>query len=149
MSARKIQACAIGVIISCFLLSTPLMIAATPKTQTNPTATQDALVFTHIPTPGLYWNTHKIANFPVALFIRDRGGKLTEMGGSVTGPNISRVELWAEGYLMTTITTPPYNWSVKPGPHLRIFGQTQTLTAKVFLATGDIVLDNMTIYRLF
>ena len=138
-----------GVIISCLLLSTPLMMADTPLTQTTSTAAQDALVFTHIPAPGLYWNHHKIANFPVALFIRDRGGNLTEMGGSVTGTNISRVELWAEGYLMASYTTPPYSWTIKPGPHLRIFGQTPTLTAIVFLTTGDIVWDNMTIYRLF
>jgi hypothetical protein len=148
MSTNHIKACTIGVFISCLLLSTPLMMAGTPLTQTTPVATQDDLVFTHIPANGLYWNTHKIANFPVALFLRLRGGKLTDYGGSVTGTNISRVELYAEGYLMITYTSPPYSWST-PGMHVRILGATPTLTAKVYLTTGGVVWDNMTIYRLF
>lgn len=148
MSAKRIQMSTLGVLISCLLLSTPLMTAATPQAQTTPTAKLDSLVFTHIPANGLYWNTHKIANFPVAFYLRLRGGTLTDMGGSVTGPDISRVELYAEGYLMKTYTAPPYNWST-PGMHIRILGSTPTLTAKVYLTTGGIVWDNMTIYRLF
>ena len=137
---------------TCLLLSliilTPLALAIEPTTQTTPRPLANDLVFTHVPANGLYWNSHKLANFPSPLFLRLRGGKLNEYGGSVTGSNITKVELWAEGYLMMTFTTPPYSWST-PGMHVRILGATPTLTAKVYLKDGDIAFDNMTIYRIF
>ena len=136
----------------CFMLSltllAPAVLAVQPAPQVTPKATQNDVVFTHLPAPGLYWNNHKLANFPVALYLRLRFGKLTEYGGSVTGSNITKVELYAQGYLMITYTQPPYSWST-PGMHVRILGATPTLTAKVYLKSGDVLTDNMTIYRLF
>jgi len=148
MVAKKHLVSTAGSLMLCLLFLMPLVMANRPVTTTI-TATQNDIVFTHIPANGLYWNSKKIANFPVAYFLRDKGGVLTDMGGSVTGTNIDRVELWAEGQLMMSFTAPPYSWDIHPGPHLVMFSHTMPLTAIVYLTTGGTVWDNMTIYRLF
>ena len=114
------------------------------------TATQDSVVFTHIPANGLYWRGRIIAGFPVPVFLRcDMVGVISHIGCNVTGDNISQVEVLINNEFWFTMTSPPYSWGFSPGGYLNIFSHSPTYTTKAYMNDGQIFWDNLTVYRLF
>jgi hypothetical protein len=116
-------------------------------------STIDTVTFSHIPANGMYWNGRKIADYPVPLAIRAKGGFVAGVGCNVTGTNISRVEVWVSTwdgkYLDGNLTSPPFQWYIAPGPHISVFSHSPTYSTKVYMDDGQIIWDNLTIYRLF
>ena len=140
----------LGLLIVCLCLMTPLANAGTPSAnKAPPKVLQDSVVFTHIPADGLYWNTHKIANYSAPVFIRLRQGYVGSIGTSVTGKNIHQVYFYIDGSLMYGELWPPYSYIIDEAIPLPAFSNLSALTTKVYMNDGQIIWDNLTVYRLF
>jgi hypothetical protein len=136
----------VAVILLFFGLTT-LPSSSMPVIKDQPSKS-DSVIFRFSPAIGLYWNDHKIANYPIPLFLRLKGGNITRLKLEVIGDNISRVEYW-EGLYLQYIGGPPDSCLILSGVHLKPFSQLGYWTVKVFMDDGQIIWYYYTAYRWF
>jgi hypothetical protein len=112
----------------------------------------NAPTFEHTPGDGVYWNNHKIAEYPVPLFLHYyfRICAIIPITlGFEASEGLDRIEIYINELLQETIIGPgpAYSWAfnviVTPFHHSPTFG------IKLYHDGGEIISDNVTIYRLF
>jgi hypothetical protein len=119
------------------------------STQKKTKVMQDTPLIEHTPGDGLYWNERKIAEYPVPFFLHYYCKIKATFTIVMTGEGFfEKVEFYYNGVLQETITgAGPAVWScdviITPFHHSPTFG------IKAYLGGGEVISDNVTVYRLF
>lgn len=130
---------------------------AEKSVQKKTNSMQETPTIEHIHDDGLYWNHQKIAGYSVPLFMHYYFKIwaiipmiITIDAGGDPGQSIDRVEFYINGVLHETIVGPgpevswSYNVTITPFHHSTTIG-----IKVVCFDSGEVISDNVTIYRLF
>ena len=105
------------------------------------------------PDDGLYWNDHKIAEYPVPLFLHyyfKIWATIPIVITIETSGDLERIEIYINELLQETIygPGPVYSWSYDVT--ITPFHHSQTFGIKLFyFDSEEVISDNVTISRLF
>jgi hypothetical protein len=146
----KTKCLAVGIILLFIGANIAVMGNSTQKTTK---VMQDTPFIEHTPDDGLYWNDRKIAEYPVLFFLHYYFKFKATFPIIITvnsgGIGCDKVEIYFNGVLQETITGPgpvyvwPFEVTVTPFHHSLTGG------IKVYLISGEVLSDNVTVYRLF
>ncbi len=117
----------------------------------NTNGLHDNNTITHKPDDGLYWNDRKIAEYSVPFYLHYYFRLFAKFyptfifNDNVSG--ISYIEFYVDGVLIGNATCPPWTFTFKVT--VTPFHHSLTCGIKVYFYGGQILSDNVTIYRLF
>ncbi len=106
------------------------------------------------PSDGLYWNDHKIVDYPVPLFLHYYFKiwatiPITIFINASDAEGFERVEFYINDLLQFTMMGPGPQYGISYNVTIPPFHHSSTFGIKVYVNGGEVMSDNVTIYRLF
>jgi len=149
MSWKKNVAGFVGILVVCVFLLVPVAGSGAYSVQKGAIGQQDQIVFSAWPENGIYWNTHKIANYSVPYFLHYHFRPRIPVSISISGnlSYIDRVVLYINGAQQFISYEPPYQWKclLPVPPH----GHSLAIMIVAYTVDGGVYSCNQTVYRLF
>lgn len=142
---------AVGIILFSIWVSVPVV---APSVDMKHIDTLYSSTIDIIPSDGLYWNDHKITEYPVPLFLHyyfkiNARIRITVSINASDAGGFDRVEFYINDLLYNTIAGPESQYVFSFDVTVTPFHHSPTYGIKVYVHGGDVISDNVTLYRLF